>query len=201
MVNANRNLNIPGYYEVYNDGMLSILENRYAKKRAYFPRSVKVVDNEPDALRGVFDLPSIRGDQTIIEGDPAAGVSVESGSLSYRKDPDQTVEIVDYSSNRVGLRAKLTSDAWIILTDSFYPGWKAWVDDEPTKVYRADCVYQGVFLSAGRHTVRFRCVPNYLREGALISLAGMMLLAVSLFVWWRGWRPGGRDVVTPSDET
>jgi hypothetical protein len=182
VVNANRKLDIPGYYEVYNDGILSILENRYAKKRVYFPRSIKVVDTETHALRGVFDMPSIRGDQTIIEGEPAAGVSVESGSLLFRKDPDQSVEMVDYSANRIGLRANLTSDAWIILTDTFYPGWKATIDGKTrVNILVANYIFRAIHVPKGTHEIVLEYWPTYFSVSitvALITLLGCCLLAI-----------------------
>ena len=182
VINANRNLDIPGYYEVYNDGILSILENRYAKKRVYFPRSIKVVDTETDALRGVFDIPSIRGDQTIIEGYPAAGVSEESGSRTYRKDPDQTVEIVDYSANRIALQARLASDAWIILTDTFYPGWKATIDGKTeADILVANYIFRAIRVPKGAREIVFEYWPTYFTVTiivALITLLGCCILAI-----------------------
>ena len=54
VVNSNRKLEIPGFYEVYDDGVLTILKNEYTKNRVYLPRSIKIVDEEDEALRGVF---------------------------------------------------------------------------------------------------------------------------------------------------
>ena len=182
VVNANRKLDIPGYYEVYDDGILAILENRYAKKRVYFPRSLKVVDNETDALRGVFDIPSIRGDQTIIEGESAAGLAVDSGSLSYRKDPDQRVEIAGYSANRIRLQANLISDAWIILTDAFYPGWKATIDGKTeANILVANYIFRAIHVPKGTHEIVFEYWPTYFSVSiivALITLLGCCILAI-----------------------
>lgn len=182
VVNANRKLDIPGYYEVYNDGILSILENRYAQKRAYFPRSIKVVDTETEALRGVFDVPSIRGDQTIIEKEPAAGVSVDNVSLAFSKDPDQAVEIFDYSANRIGLRANLTANAWIILTDTFYPGWKATIDGKTrANILVANYIFRAIHVPKGRHEIVFEYWPTYFSVSitvALMTLLGCCLLAI-----------------------
>jgi hypothetical protein len=46
VVNSDQRFDIPGYYEVYNDGDLSILKNEYVKSRVYLPRHIKIVDDE-----------------------------------------------------------------------------------------------------------------------------------------------------------
>ena len=182
VVNANKNFDIPGYYEVYDDGILSILENRYAKKRVYFPRSIKVVDTATDALRGVFEMPTIRGDQTIIERDPTAGVFLEDGSLPHRKDPDQTVEIIGYSPNRVSLRANLTSAAWIILADTLYPGWKAAIDGKTgASILAANYIFRAIHVPEGPHEIVFEYWPTHFSLSiivALITLLGCCILAI-----------------------
>ena len=66
-----------------------------------------------------------------------------------------------------------------VLTDQWYPGWEATVDDTPVEVLRADTVFRAVCVPEGQHTVTFRYRPASLRRGALISLAGWVALAVA----------------------
>jgi hypothetical protein len=182
VVNSNRALDIPGYYEVYNDGILSIFHNEYAKKRVYLPRYIKMVNEENEALRGVFELPSIRGEQIIIEKDSVAEFSFEYGSLSRRKDPNETVEIVKYSANRIELRAQLASDAWVILTDTFYPGWKATIDGQSeANIVPANYVFRAIYVPEGTHEIVFQFKPKYFSVSivvALITLLGSCIVAV-----------------------
>jgi hypothetical protein len=182
VINSDRHFDIPGYSEVYNDGVLAILENRYVKKRVYFPRSIKIVENEKEALRGVFELPSIRGDQTIIERDGTAGLSFEYGSPSPRENRDGMVEIVEYSPNRIRLRTDLSSDAWIILTDTYYPGWKATIDGKAeAPIVPANYIFRAIHVTEGRHEIVFRYWPTHLTLSiavALITLLGCCVLAI-----------------------
>jgi len=120
VVNSNRDLEIPGFYEAYDDGILSILKNEYSRNRVYLPRSIKIVDEEDEALRGVFELPTIRDEQIILEKDSVSNLTFDYGSLRHPKDPSEAVEVVNYSANKVEIRTQLATDAWIILTDTFY---------------------------------------------------------------------------------
>ena len=182
VINSGQHFDIPGYHEAYNDGVLAILENRYAKKRVYFPRSIKLVDDEEGALRGVFEIPSIRGDQTIIEADGTSGLLSEYESLSPREDPNATVEIVDYSPNRIRLRANLTSDAWIIMTDTFYPGWQATIDGKTeASIVPANYLFRAILVPKGLHEIVFQYWPKNFTLTIVISLITLMGCCILAF--------------------
>ena len=184
LINSNRKIDIPGYDEVYNDANLAILQNRYAMNRAYLPRRIKIVNEEDEALRGLFELPSISGEQIILERDSFAQLPVEYDSLLHREDPDETVEIVKYSANRIVLRAKLASDAWIMLTDTFYPGWKATIDGQAeASIIPANYVFRAIHVPQGLHEIILQFKPTYFFVSimiALIALLGSCIAAVLL---------------------
>ena len=175
VANSNRNLDIPGYYEVYNDGTLSILQNEYAKSRVYLPRQVKIVNEADEALRAVFEPPSIRGEQISIERDSIANISYEYGSLLHPKDPNEKVEIVKYSANTVALYAQLETDAWIILTDTFYPGWKAVIDGRSeATIVPANYVFRAIYVPRGSHDIVFQYQPKYFSASIVVALITLL---------------------------
>jgi hypothetical protein len=65
----------------------------------------------------------------------------------------------------------------LVLTDSYYPGWKAWVDGEPAEIARTKDGFRGVEIAAGRHTIEMRYEPAAYRVGLFISLVALALLA------------------------
>ena len=182
IINSNRGLDIPGYYEVYNDGILAIMHNEYARKRVYLPQHIKIADGENDALRGVIEPPTIRGEQIILERDSVARLSFEYGSLLHRKDPNETIDIVEYRPNRIELRAHLASDAWVILTDTFFPGWKATIDDQwEATIVPANFIFRAVYVPQGDHKIVFQYKPSHFFAAivvASISLAGALAAVV-----------------------
>jgi Bacterial membrane protein YfhO len=73
----------------------------------------------------------------------------------------------------------------LILSDTFYPGWKATVDDKEVPIHCTDYVLRGVFVPAGSHIVSFVYRPLSLLVGALLcALAGIVLLVMSLRSYW-----------------
>ncbi len=83
--------------------------------------------------------------------------------------------------------ADIETDAPTLVTvaQSFYHPWRAFVDDQPVKLWRANYAFQALAVPAGKHTVRLVYVDEKFRLGVGISLAG---LAVCGCLWWRGSR-------------
>ena len=76
-----------------------------------------------------------------------------------------------------------TSDAagYLVLSDSWFPGWRAWVDGVEHTVLRADHALRAVALPPGRHEVQFRYVPSTVRWG--LALSGLASLVIVALVW------------------
>jgi uncharacterized membrane protein YfhO len=81
----------------------------------------------------------------------------------------------------VVVHATAPRDAFLVLSDTYYPGWRASIDGVPVPLYRTNACIRGVALPAGTHEVRFAFEPVSFRVGAGLSLASLSVLAVVLF--------------------
>ena len=72
-----------------------------------------------------------------------------------------------------------TRPAMLVVSQAWFPGWRASVDGHPAPVVRVDGVVQGVPVGAGRHLVALRYRPPGLLTGALVSAASL----VGLTLW------------------
>lgn len=97
--------------------------------------------------------------------------------------------VVERSPRKVFIEADLKEPGLLVLSDVYYPGWKAFVDGKESRIYRANYVMRGVPLSRGRHTVEFRYAPLSFKIGAIISLAA--IASVVGFLLW-AWAREGR---------
>jgi len=62
----------------------------------------------------------------------------------------------------------------------FYPGWKAYVDGQETKIYRANYMFRAIALPPGEHEVEFVYDPWSFKLGAIISAITLLGLAIYL---------------------
>ena len=67
--------------------------------------------------------------------------------------------IVVLAPGRVEVVAKSPDGGRLVLHDSYYPGWFAEVDGEPTPIIRVDSLFRAVEVPAGTHQVTFRFRP------------------------------------------
>lgn len=75
----------------------------------------------------------------------------------------------------------LEKDSWLILQNTLYPGWKAKIDGEKTKVYPANVTFQSVFVPKGSHTVEVYFDSDSFKGGFIISTITGALLLLSFF--------------------
>jgi hypothetical protein len=90
------------------------------------------------------------------------------------------------SNSRVVIAATLSDPGMLVLTDSFYPGWKVYVNDKEEQIVRANYFFRGVPLSAGNHTVEFKYEPFWFSVGLAVSLLTILFLGgITILIWFR----------------
>lgn len=68
----------------------------------------------------------------------------------------------------------------LFLSVPYSVGWTAYVDGEQTRLYKANIKNMAVILNAGNHVIELTYHTPYLREGAILSIAGLVIFILSL---------------------
>jgi hypothetical protein len=89
-----------------------------------------------------------------------------------------TAKILRYENEVVTIAASADNEAILVLADSHYPGWKAFVDGKEEVIRRANLFFRAVPLPAGDHTVEFRYEPRSFTVGLKISVVTLIALAL-----------------------
>ena len=106
--------------------------------------------------------------------DALVGASAASDAL-----PGGRAVITREDTRSLVINAEAPQDGFLLLADTFYPGWTAEVDGVETTIYRANLAVRGIALPKGRHEVRFvYSAPGFFR-GLQVSL-----LAISALLLW-----------------
>ena len=151
----------------------------------------------PDALGRAWVVPVARqvppGEPVTALSDPAFNPILEvlvtetphphPGSPSLPSAP-QTLTLRD-APNRVTIRAILNEPGYLVLADTWYPGWQASVDGSPAPLLRANHAFRAVWLEAGEHVVEMRYRPASVRWGGAITLVALTGLILGLVVFSR----------------
>lgn len=91
-------------------------------------------------------------------------------------EPEVSAQITQDTPRRVEIIAEAAHPAVLILSDTWYPGWRATVDGHDTPVLIADGMFRAIQLPEGGHTVVFSFEPWTVRMGAYASLATLCVI-------------------------
>jgi hypothetical protein len=87
------------------------------------------------------------------------------------------VKVVRYEPNSLELAVTSRGAGLLVASETHYPGWQAWVDDQPAEIHRVDIALRGVVVPDGAHRVRMEFHPTILWISLGITLATAALLA------------------------
>ena len=94
------------------------------------------------------------------------------------------VKEVTYSPNHVTVQTKQTGNGFLILNDTWFPGWTVTVDGQEEKILKANHYYRAVQLGPGEHTLEFDYFPEGFK-GGLIVTGVTPVLGLVCYVFWR----------------
>ena len=78
----------------------------------------------------------------------------------------------------ITLEVQTSDGGWLVLTDSWYPGWQATLDGNPVPILRANAAFRAIAISAGPHSVSYAYRPLSFQAGAGLSGASLLVLVV-----------------------
>jgi hypothetical protein len=143
-------------------------ENRTVLPRFFLVGDVRCVRNFAEALEKV-GAPDF---------DPRATAFVESPCPEAApRRSGGTVQVAGYGFAHLELEIDTPSRAFLVTSETFYPGWRAWVDGRETRLRMTNAAFRGLEVEAGHHRVAMRFRPTILYKGAAVSLAALLLVA------------------------
>ncbi len=173
-----------GYTLVY-DAEIKIYRNDRVLPRAFMVPSFRVVPDRAALLEQMKQFDPTR--EVLLEQEPGPTAQEVRTACSY-----EPISTDRYAGSEVLLQSKQSCSGWLVLSDSYFPGWIAQLDGQDVPLYRADYNFRAVYVPAGEHAVRFKYSPISFRAGLIGSFLGAMLilLGFAYLAWQRFYRPG-----------
>ncbi|RMF00476.1 MAG: flippase [Chloroflexi bacterium] len=129
------------------------------------------------------------------------------------------VQISRYSPIEVEVSAEMAQPGWLVLADSYFPGWRAYANQQSTEdgpeasgasgpseignrkseieitLHRANGTFRAVHLPAGMWSVRFRYSPRTFQLGLYVSFlsAALLLFIAGVWAWGKVYRESEDD--------
>jgi len=162
----------PGMDEIYNKKGVKIYRYKGALPRAYVVYRSETIKDETTALKRLASPAFNPRAAAILEHDAGLAKAPPQGPALTR------ARITRLLPEKVEIRADLRERGVLVMTDFFYPGWRAYVDGAEAPILRANTIMRGLVLDKGPHKVVFVYRPLPFRIGlwvSILTLAGLLI--------------------------
>ena len=98
--------------------------------------------------------------------------------------------ITAYDANKLAYEVSTGKGGILVLSEIYYPGWKATVDGKPVEVGRVNYILRAINIPAGKHKVELTFFPKSVdntETAAYIAYAIVIIviLATLARAWWK----------------
>jgi hypothetical protein len=175
----------PQFRLVFSDNEVNIYQDNNYLKKAWIVHKFRIIQSDKIILETLDELKY--KDEVILEEKP----SIEIEPVPISTSGDSIPEIIKYSPNEIIIKAGLASNGLLVLSEIYYPGWRAVVDGIPQKIYRANYILRAIPLKQGTHIIRITYEPKWLKYGMILTL-GMICIILS-YIIIRNYKIKGND--------
>jgi len=116
-------------------------------------------------------------------------ILVEAANACGQDGPDampREIRLIHESVNDLEIVVSDGAEGWLIVADTWYPGWQARIDGNRVPIYPADYLFRGICVPEGNHTILFEYKPKSFFIGMLVSFGAVLLwLGMVVFGKWQ----------------
>jgi hypothetical protein len=154
-------------------GVGVVFENLRARPRVWL--TPQVMSLPPEAIVNTIRTSHLPDGRTF---DPSLLSLVEAPITltPQQTDNNGSAQIDHLSSGEMQVRTASTQPAFLVTSDTFYPGWRATIDGAPVSILQTDYALRGVVVPSGTHIVRFEFRPRSFYYGIGVSLISLLAL-------------------------
>jgi len=165
-------------YELAFDGTIHIFENTSENRAGVFQiEKIDFLENSGE-FEDKVDKEKVTSIAYLDAKDKADFEITE-----FERGSEDWVQFIEYDDDAMELEANFKNDGFILIPDTYYPGWKAFVDGEETEIYKTDLIFRGIKIPAGEHKIELQYEPESFRCGLLISgVSTILILGHTLYL-------------------
>lgn len=172
------------YKIAYSDKNNLVLENINYLPRFYFAQNLINIKDLNEAKNIFWNSES---NIKILNFNPSKDTLVENMDKDFKSFDNQLskLEIINYDNNSAVLKTSSENDSFLVFSDYFYPGWKAYIGDNNVTIYKTNGIFKGIFIPKGKHIIKFIFIPNNFYIYIAISLLSLILSVFFIFYFFK----------------
>jgi hypothetical protein len=166
--------------DLLKENTVKLYRNKNPLPRGRLVRDFKIM--APDAILSALKREDFNPDREVFleekpKFNPPSPPFSKGGLGGFEVSTDNLrnkVELKYESNNRLLLVAESTENSMLVLSDTFSPGWKVFIDGKEGKIFRANYTFRAVPVSEGKHMVEFVYNPLSFKLGITITSLGVL---------------------------
>jgi hypothetical protein len=159
------------------DKEIKIYQDLQALPRAWIVPEVKILKTKEEIFKELISPEFDPWKTVILEEEIKMQKTKEKEKI---KESFPIPKIVKYQPEKVIIETTLAKDGFLVLSDSYYPGWKVFVDGKEDKILKANYIMRAVKLNKGHHKIEFIYDPLSFKLGLIISLSTFLFIIILL---------------------
>jgi hypothetical protein len=167
---------------IYHDSFWKVYEDKAGYPRAWLTHQAIVEPSHDAVFTRIGKAGSDFHDVAIVES-----------PLPRNLDPNATGDSIrfrSYEADSMSMDVNTAGTALLVVSEVFYPGWKATVNGQPAEIHKTDGALRGILVAGGFSHVVMKYVPVSIYAGAVLSIltvGGVLVWCVLL--WRRSYTP------------
>ncbi len=173
---------VPGNYRLLHSGDVKLYENLDVLPRAFLVSNWQWAADADTAVTLMQSANFDPRETAMLLGE---GMPVSESLVG-----ETAVSIISYEPEQVAIQVESQQEALLLLTDAYYPGWVATINNEPLPIYQVDVLFRAIIIPVGQYTVTLSFSPQSFAIGRLLSIVGVFIWALLVIVIRIGQYPG-----------
>ncbi len=169
---------VSAYETVHRDPFVEIFQNKDVYPRAFLVYDLINVHTFNQALDLLANSAIDLRQTAIVENFP------DNSKTLIRKNEQKSLagsaNVKYITPDRLSVEVETGSSGFLVVSEQYYPGWRAYIDGKETPVYAVDGILRGVLLSEGKHTVVFEYKPLSFLIGVIVSIICLLVTITGL---------------------
>lgn len=163
-------LNSPRFRPILYEAGFYVMQNVSAFPRFYISGEAL---HKPGVKEALNALPSIRDTKMVI---------IEGKESLHNGVPKYQIHTIEERTGFIKLKITTDRSAYLVVLETFFPGWQAFIDGMKAKVVPANFTFMGVLIPAGEHEVILAYRPFSFKLGFYLALLGLSSVVAFLYV-------------------
>lgn len=146
-----------------------IFENDKALPRAYFAKK-----SIPFTMRN-FKKGLFQNKESI------KTIFVEGEKLTREWQSSEVISSEWPDEGKVFVKVDSPNGGFLVISQTYYPQWKAYVDGVETRIHRVNGLIQGIKIPPGGKYIKLAWHSTALTQGFIVAMAGLLLMFAGIY--------------------